>query len=338
MKSRDIVFLFTALIVMILLTVPMVTTCAFSSGASPGTSGAPGEGTCGQCHQNGPDDGSLTIQGVPAEYDFQQTYSITVSLEDPGQARWGFQLTAIDGANLAAGTITVTEPGATSKSTGGGKDYLNHTVSGTYAGTPDGPVTWSFDWTAPASDMGPISFYAAGNAANNDLGTGGDNIYTTDATTNPAAMTTPTPTATPDMQPTATPTGTGPTPTPGACIVTGVTLDMPGDMFSPGDLFYLNARFCNATADDLIQHPLFILLEVFGEYFAAPSWQSLNAGLDNYTQDFPVGETTIVVLPEFNWPSGAGSASGIVLIGALTDPAITTLIGEADTITFGWME
>ncbi|MBP8137654.1 MAG: hypothetical protein KAY61_05565, partial [Candidatus Eisenbacteria bacterium] len=45
-----------------------------------------------------------------------------------------------------------------------------------------GPVTWSFDWTAPSSPAGSVTFYAAGNAANGSEEPSGDWIFTTSAT------------------------------------------------------------------------------------------------------------------------------------------------------------
>ena len=310
---------------------PIFTVSGNSGGASPGNTGGPGEGSCIQCHSNGPDDGDLFIQGVPANYELQQTYTLTVSLEDSGQSRWGFQLTAMDGSNTGAGTIVNTET-TTSTTTAFGKDYVSQTGSGTYNGTPDGPVTWSFDWTAPATNVGPVTFYAAGNAANGNFGTSGDNIYTTNETADaPASVT---PTATPDMQPTATPTGTGPTPTQGPCMETGTTLDLPGTVDGAGVPFYLNATFCNATNGELSQHALFVLMDAYGLFFFAPSWSD---GLDYYTLDFPIGNTTVVVLPEFMWPTGAGAGT-VTFYGAVLDPSLVNLIGNLDVKVFSWTE
>ena len=52
-----------------------------------------------------------------------------------------------------------------------------HTSAGTAQGTND-ENQWTVEWTAPDADIGPITFYAAGNAANADFGTAGDYIYT----------------------------------------------------------------------------------------------------------------------------------------------------------------
>ena len=49
-----------------------------------------------------------------------------------------------------------------------------------------------FSWTAPATDVGPVTFYVAANAANNNGNNQGDQIYNTKVTLTPAAVPTPT--------------------------------------------------------------------------------------------------------------------------------------------------
>jgi len=165
--------------------------------------------------------------------------------------------------------------------------------------------------------------------------------------TNPAGTATPTPTnqpgtATPSptataahtRTPTRTPTPGGDTPTPGAeCVTTGITLLLPRTDFVAGDLFSLDADVCNATAASLNGNPLFIILDVHSQYWFAPSWtQSVNF----YIREFRPGSSLIEVIPSFNWPANAGAASGIRFWGALTDPAITSIFGEFDSIEFSF--
>ncbi|MGH9972261.1 MAG: PQQ-dependent sugar dehydrogenase, partial [Pyrinomonadaceae bacterium] len=58
------------------------------------------------------------------------------------------------------------------------RQYIEHTLAGTFAGQQGG-ASWRFNWTAPPTDVGTITFYAAGNHANNDGNTSGDHIYRT---------------------------------------------------------------------------------------------------------------------------------------------------------------
>jgi hypothetical protein len=148
---------------------------AYSGGPPNGLSGAPGEGTCIQCHSgNGLNsgDGFFNIDG-PMQFQAGETYTITVTLQDPGQQRWGFELSPLEHGSLAAGD------GLTQVSSSGGRSYAKQTGSGTFNGTADGPVSWSFDWTAPLDPPETVVFYAAGNAADGTGGTSGDFIYTT---------------------------------------------------------------------------------------------------------------------------------------------------------------
>ncbi len=56
---------------------------------------------------------------------------------------------------------------------GSGPGYMKQTSVGTYRGNP-GPVSWSFDWQAPAAGTGPVRFYWTYNAANSNGSTTGD--------------------------------------------------------------------------------------------------------------------------------------------------------------------
>ncbi len=147
---------------------------AYSGGPPDGYSGAPGEETCQLCHASyglnaGP--GSLTISG-PVVYEPGQTYPITVTLEHPGQACWGFQFSPLD-----QGSCTITDPVNTQLSVSNSRSYVSHTLAGTQAGS-FGPVSWTFDWTAPTDGAATIVFYASGNASDHNGSPTGDYIYT----------------------------------------------------------------------------------------------------------------------------------------------------------------
>ncbi len=149
---------------------------ASSSGPPDGLTGAPGEGTCHGCHASFPlnsGDGVLSIEG-PEHYLAGQTYTVTVTRDDPGQTRWGFEISPLE-----IGECAIIDPINTQLSISQGKSYVKQTSAGTFNGT-QGPVSWSFDWTAPSvNPPDEVIFYAAGNAANGNGSTGGDYIYTT---------------------------------------------------------------------------------------------------------------------------------------------------------------
>ncbi|PJA28891.1 MAG: hypothetical protein CO189_03830 [candidate division Zixibacteria bacterium CG_4_9_14_3_um_filter_46_8] len=165
-------------IVMVLLIMPVMA-LGYSSGPPDGKTGAPDEGTCVDCHTSFPlnsGDGSLSISG-PTEYLAGETYIIEVQISDPDQSRWGFEFSPLE-----YGSIIISDPINTQMSSSGGRTYIKHTTAGTYQGTPDGPVSWSFQWTAPATPPDSVIFYAAGNGANGNGNNQGDYIYTTSFT------------------------------------------------------------------------------------------------------------------------------------------------------------
>ncbi len=150
-----------------------------------------GEDTCQQCHDDfdvNRGNGSVTISGLSSVYQLNQRITAVVNVQKPGQTRWGFQLTALTLDGSPAGHFVITDPADTQIIEGPtGRMYAEHTLAGTHVGAPGG-ASWSLDWVAPASDVGPITFYAAGNAANGDQDRTGDYIYTTSQTISPPSF------------------------------------------------------------------------------------------------------------------------------------------------------
>jgi uncharacterized repeat protein (TIGR01451 family) len=168
---------------------------AFSSGPPPGYARAPGEEpeACAECHLSPGDSGSGQISiTAPSTYVPGQTYQITVTHTNPDttRRRWGFQLTSLDTSDEKAGELQNTSvlTQLITGGPGGNRQYIEHSSSGTFVGQQGG-ASWTFDWTAPATDVGIVTFYAAGNHANNDGNTSGDYIYFTFASSQPAAAT-----------------------------------------------------------------------------------------------------------------------------------------------------
>jgi len=149
--------------------------------------------SCVLCHGDFAEnsgDGLLELLGLPAAYMPGALYDVTVRLRDPGQVRWGFMMTVLDPMEQASGTLAVTDALHTqlSDNPAMSPDYVKHTLDGTYAGTSDGPVTWSFQWIAPI--QGAATFYLAGNAANGANDPAGDYIYTLVRTVDEATVAT----------------------------------------------------------------------------------------------------------------------------------------------------
>jgi len=156
-----------------------------ANGPADSYTGAPGEATCGSCHGTASGNGSLVISGTPAKYTLGQTYPITVTIQNTGQTRWGFELAAVDAAGKGAGQFILTDPVNTqlSDNAAPARDYVKHTAAGTFNGTLDGPVSWSFNWKAPNVGPGKITLFAAGLAADGDMTPAGDIAYSTSIAT-----------------------------------------------------------------------------------------------------------------------------------------------------------
>lgn len=169
---------------------------AHSSGAPERVSGAPGERNCTLCHTGSANTGSgqVRIEMVGAtNYTPGQTSRMCVVIEDGSARRWGFELSARPANNPDgnAGSLKESDD-STQVLMEGISQWITHTSSGTRLGTR-GPVAFEFDFTAPASDIGPIVFYASANAANGNNAPSGDNIYTTALTVSAAAVSGPKP-------------------------------------------------------------------------------------------------------------------------------------------------
>lgn len=142
----------------------------------PARTGAPGESTCtgGGCHVgvantgSGSIDISLQSGGV---YFPGDTYDMTVEVNDNSKQEFGFEMVAIDENGNNAGTFITGGNNKVGVQTFGNRDYIGHRNSSS-------TNSFSFQWMAPTEDVGMITFYASGNAANGNNSTSGDLIYT----------------------------------------------------------------------------------------------------------------------------------------------------------------
>ena len=176
-------------LVLLALAVPILV-YAFSTGPIPGVTGGFGEPTCNQagCHvgtdvNGGP--GGVTIS-APQSYTSGGTFPIIVTVSDPNQRRWGFELSARTQNGLQAGTLLPGSDGFTQVIAQGGIQYIEHTLAGTRNGTTGG-ASFNFTWRAPDASEGQVVFHVAANAANGDFTHDGDRIYTKSATVPPAS-------------------------------------------------------------------------------------------------------------------------------------------------------
>jgi uncharacterized protein (TIGR03437 family) len=171
---------------------------AFSTGPLPRKTGAPGDDTCAQCHRGvalNEGGGRVTLAAsTGSTYTPGQTITLTLTVTDSAAAVYGFQATArldsspINGQagamNAGAQQRVICEDNNPRPESGcpasGPVQFVEHTA-------PFTTNVITFSWTAPAADAGPVTIYAAANAANGNHSNTGDHIYTTSLKLSPAA-------------------------------------------------------------------------------------------------------------------------------------------------------
>jgi hypothetical protein len=159
----------------------------YNAAGKAGKTGAPGENTCIQCHSgnmlNDPS-GSMEITHATMsnnEYTPGQMYDMSVVVSHPGSTLFGFSIVALDANGQSVGTWTSgsDNQSAVAMISGNQRQYLTHASGGINAIDAH---TFSFQWTAPAQDVGPVTFYATGNGANEDGDNSGDFIFSASST------------------------------------------------------------------------------------------------------------------------------------------------------------
>ncbi|MEY2707508.1 MAG: hypothetical protein RIQ91_138, partial [Bacteroidota bacterium] len=171
---------------------------SYTSGASPAYTGAISEGNCTSCHSSY----SLVTSGnqwnriritsnIPSTgYLPDSTYTITLTYAESGISKFGFQLTALDTTNAAAGTFSTADSRTSTSSTSvGGKTryYIGQTTTGSAKVGTDS-TAWTFKWKAPSTNVGKVKLYTTVNAANNNGSDNGDYIYKKDFTLTPSTL------------------------------------------------------------------------------------------------------------------------------------------------------
>lgn len=150
-----------------------------STGAPTGNTGSPfdnGGTTCGQagCHGSTPTPqaGMITTDIPASGYVPGTDYTITATVALNGISRFGFQVSPQFQNGVQAGTMIATSGNTQLASS----KFMTHTFAG---GTGVNTRTWSFTWTAPAAGKGPVTFWGAFVAANNNgLSDPGDKVFT----------------------------------------------------------------------------------------------------------------------------------------------------------------
>ncbi len=158
--------------------------------------GSPGEFDCTGCHTSFPVNsgpGSISISSPNLtnwQYVPGQVYQIDVTVAQSGVGLFGFGFEALRTSNNTnGGTLSITNSTQTSLKSasvsGSSRTNVVHKLNG---GLSANTHTFSFNWTAPATNIGNIRFWTAGNAANNNNDSINDYIYKTSQLVTPLSV------------------------------------------------------------------------------------------------------------------------------------------------------
>ena len=169
---------------------------------APALGTLPAETNCTGCHTSfalNSGAGKVEILDLPTSYIPGQEYTIRVAVSQTGFTKYGFELTALDSTGNKAGDLANLDTNRTAVNTAlfgtaGAqvtRQYIYHALLSLGGTAPNlaERSEWTFKWTAPATRIGKIGFYATGNAANAAAGNQGDYIYSTVATVTPSVAT-----------------------------------------------------------------------------------------------------------------------------------------------------
>ncbi|MBL4651780.1 MAG: T9SS type A sorting domain-containing protein [Flavobacteriales bacterium] len=171
-----------------------------SNGAPISSTGAPSEGSCGTigCHDDAAANSGLAASSLDfnngvAEYMPGETYSITVRIEETDVQRFGYQLLALKNSDDSnCGTFEIIDSMRTQIMGNDVDVQLMDRKYATYRYPGTSPVSsgvgeWTVNWTAPHSDVGPITLYYATLSGDNDGSDLGDEYYLNALEINPSS-------------------------------------------------------------------------------------------------------------------------------------------------------
>lgn len=154
-----------------------------SDNGRAGYTGSPGESNCTNCHNSfAANSGSgsiyLTSNLINSnQYSPGQTYTINVTVKQTGLGLFGFGTEILSGVDNA-GTLVITNAAKTQIKTKTVNGVIrNNVVHQLNAGLSTDSAVFTFDWVAPATNIGNVTIYFAGAACDADESETGDYIY-----------------------------------------------------------------------------------------------------------------------------------------------------------------
>ena len=126
---------------------------------------------CTVCHNGNVNSGNGSIQfrGLPLHYTPGEVYQIEVIVDGTTSRGYGFQASA-QVEDITAGSFALNNNSSQLEING---NYIQQNARNESG-------SWVFNWIAPMTDVGQITFSGSGLATGGSSSTSGDNVYTTE--------------------------------------------------------------------------------------------------------------------------------------------------------------
>lgn len=184
MKSKITVVTLIFITGLLLLTLSGDNVYSNENGAPVMVTGSPFDGqTCAKsnCHTGNPvtaTPGIITTTIPASGYVGGSTYTVSVTCSQAGISCWGFEVSPQTATGTLLGTPVITNTTTTQIKSA---KWITHKLAGI---TGANTKTWNFDWVAPVSGTGDVTFYGAFNYCNGNGAKTGDFIHTSSTTVN----------------------------------------------------------------------------------------------------------------------------------------------------------
>lgn len=165
-----------------------------SDNGKAGYTGSQGELKCDDCHNTygNSNSGTGTIYVTSTMSNWQyvpgQTYTVNVIVKQSGRPLFGVGFEALTSTNANAGSLVITNPAKTQIKTktvsGVTRNNVVHQLNG---GMHADSAIFTFNWVAPTTNIGNVTFYFAGISANNNGSENNDYVYNSSKVVTPAS-------------------------------------------------------------------------------------------------------------------------------------------------------
>lgn len=174
-------FLKTCLVLSMIVAIPLIL-WSFPTNPPLGKTGAPGEGTCGDCHGGGPGGGKIAVKSsTGTTYHPGTKQHLTVTITDAAASDWGYEMTSVQTTKPTVGTgvFKATDTNSNVRKSG----TKSYAAQANIQSGKTKQATYKIDWTPPAKSVGKITLYLSGVGGQGDPSV--DSVYKSSLTLSP---------------------------------------------------------------------------------------------------------------------------------------------------------